>query len=115
MKRKSLALPAVAGLLTSAFTACGGPDGSGGEDGALVLGGSGRIEPSKAAPAPLDPAEAYDFASWSVLHNGFQTLMRLPRSGTDPIPDAAQKCGFQDRESGQYRSTPPRRAEVSHG
>ncbi|WP_421106398.1 ABC transporter substrate-binding protein [Streptomyces sp. NEAU-S77] len=105
MKRKSLALPAVAGLLTSALTACGGPDGSGADDGAIVLGSTDRIEASKAAPAPLDPAQAYDFASWSVLHNTFQTLMRLPRSGTEPIPDAAQKCGFQDRQSEQYRCT----------
>src|SRR3954469_3036898 len=103
MKRKSLALPAVAGLLTSALTACGGPDGSGADDGAIVLGSTDRIEASKAAPAPLDPAQAYDFALWSVLHNSFQTLMRLPRSGTEPIPDAAQKCGFQDRRSEQYR------------
>ena len=56
MKRKSLALPAVAALLTSALTACGGPDGSGAGDGAIVLGSTDRIEASKAAPAPLDPA-----------------------------------------------------------
>ncbi|WP_055553382.1 ABC transporter substrate-binding protein [Streptomyces sp. NBRC 110028] len=105
MKRKSLALPTAAGLLTSVLTACGGSGGSGSEDGAIVLGSTDRIEASKAAPAPLDPAQAYDFASWSVLHNSFQTLMRLPRSGTEPIPDAAQKCGFQDRQSEQYRCT----------
>ncbi|WP_432036142.1 ABC transporter substrate-binding protein [Streptomyces cucumeris] len=105
MKRKSLVLPAVAGLLMSALTACGGTDGSGSDGDALVLGSTDGIEATKAAPAPLDPDLAYDFASWSVLHNAFQTLMRLPRSGTEPIPDAAQNCGFQDRQSEQYRCT----------
>ncbi|MET7763618.1 ABC transporter substrate-binding protein [Streptomyces sp. NPDC005393] len=105
MKRKSLVPPAVAGLLVSALTACGGTDGSGSDGGAIVLGSTDRIEATKVAPAPLDPALAYDFASWSVLHNTFQTLMRLPRSGTEPIPDAAERCGFQDRQSEQYRCT----------
>ncbi|MFG2581558.1 ABC transporter substrate-binding protein [Streptomyces malaysiensis] len=105
MTRKSLVLPAVAGLLISTLAACGGTDGSGSDGKAIVLGSTDRIEASKVAPAPLDPALAYDFASWSVLHNTFQTLMRLPRSGTEPIPDAAEKCGFQDRQSEQYRCT----------
>ncbi|QKV95890.1 peptide-binding protein [Streptomyces sp. NA02950] len=105
MKRKSLVLPAVAGLLMSALTACGGTDGSGSDGDALVLGVTDGIEATKAAPAPLDPGLAYDFASWTVLHGTFQTLMRLPRSGVEPIPDAAQNCGFQDRRSEQYRCT----------
>ncbi|MET8013282.1 ABC transporter substrate-binding protein [Streptomyces sp. NPDC005271] len=105
MKRKSLVPPAVAGLLVSALTACGGSDGSGSDGSAIVLGSTDRIEATNVAPAPLDPALAYDFASWSVLHNTFQTLMRLPRSGTEPIPDAAERCGFQDRQSEQYRCT----------
>ncbi|WNE95606.1 ABC transporter substrate-binding protein [Streptomyces luomodiensis] len=105
MTRKSLVLPAVAGLLISTLAACGGTDGSGSDGKTIVLGSTDRIEATKVAPAPLDPALAYDFASWSVLHNTFQTLMRLPRSGTEPIPDAAERCGFADRQSEQYRCT----------
>ncbi|MDX3229681.1 ABC transporter substrate-binding protein [Streptomyces sp. ME19-01-6] len=103
MNRKSLVLPVLAGLMTSTLAACGGTDGAGSDDGAIVVGSTDRIEASKVATAPLDPAQAYDFGSWSVLHSTFQTLMRLPRSGTDPIPDAAEQCGFQDRQSEQYR------------
>ena len=99
MKRKSLVLPAVAGLLMSSLGACSGGDSTGSGGGVLVLGSTDRIEATAAAPAPLDPDLAYDFAPWSVLHNTFQTLMRLPRSGTEPIPDAAERCGFQDRQS----------------
>lgn len=105
MTRKSLVLPAVAGLLISTLAACGGTDGSGSDGEAIVLGSTDRIEASKVAPAPLDPAESYDVGGWSVLHNSFQTLMRMPRSGTDPVPEAAEKCGFQDRQSEQYRCT----------
>ncbi|MBI0381905.1 peptide-binding protein, partial [Streptomyces albiflaviniger] len=60
MTRKSLVLPAVAGLLISTLAACGGTDGSGSDGKTLVLGSTDRIEASKAAPAPLDPALAYD-------------------------------------------------------
>lgn len=105
MKRKTLALPALAGLLISALAGCGGADDSGSGDGAIVVGTTDRIEATAEAPAPLDPAQAYDAASWAVMHNAFQTLMRLPRSGSQPVPDAAEQCGFQDRQSEQYRCT----------
>ncbi|WP_431045247.1 ABC transporter substrate-binding protein [Streptomyces sp. P1-3] len=103
MKRKTLVLPAIAGLLTSVLTACGGTDESGSDGGTIVVGTTDRIEATSGGPAPLDPAQAYDAAAWSVMHNTFQTLMRLPRSGTEPVPDAAESCGFQDRQSEQYR------------
>ncbi|MEU5610406.1 ABC transporter substrate-binding protein [Streptomyces sparsogenes] len=115
MNRKSLVLPVLAGLMTSTLTACGGTDGAGSDDGAIVVGSTDRIEASKVATAPLDPAQAYDFASWSVLHSTFQTLMRLPRSGTDPVPDAAEQCGFQDRQSEQYRCKLRKGLKFSNG
>ncbi|MFH8368224.1 ABC transporter substrate-binding protein [Streptomyces sp. NPDC018031] len=105
MNRKTLVLPALAGLLTSALTACGGADDSGSGDGTIVVGSTDRIEATADAPAPLDPAQAYDAASWAVMHNSFQTLMRFPRSGSQPVPDAAERCGFQDNQSEQYRCT----------
>ncbi|MFC0598116.1 ABC transporter substrate-binding protein [Streptomyces palmae] len=105
MNRKTLLLPAAAGLLTTALTGCGSSDGSGSDGAAVVVGITDHIEATPSAPAPLDPAQAYDTPSWTVMHNAFQTLMRLPRSGTEPVPDAAQSCGFQDKQSEQYRCT----------
>lgn len=115
MNRKSLVLPVLAGLLTSSLAACGGDEGAGSDGGAIIVGSTDRIEASKVGTAPLDPAQAYDFASWSVLHSTFQTLMRLPRSGTDPIPDAAEQCGFQDRQSEQYRCKLRKGLKFSNG
>ncbi|KUJ67208.1 peptide-binding protein [Streptomyces albus subsp. albus] len=105
MNRKMLLLPAVAGLLTTALAGCGSSGGSGSGGAAVVVGSTDRIEATPSAPAPLDPAQAYDSASWTVMHNAFQTLMRLPRSGSAPVPDAAEHCGFQDKQSEQYRCT----------
>ncbi|WFB10417.1 ABC transporter substrate-binding protein [Streptomyces sp. LX-29] len=105
MKRKTMVLPAVAGLLASVLTACAGSDDGGSGGGTIVVGTTDRIEATADGPAPLDPAQAYDVGSWAVMHNAFQTLMRLPRSGTDPVPDAAERCGFVDRRSEQYRCT----------
>ncbi|MEV5507259.1 ABC transporter substrate-binding protein [Streptomyces orinoci] len=104
MNRKTLVLPAVAGLLAPVLVACGGSGGSGKHD-AIVIGTTDRFEETEDAPAPFDPAAAYDIAAWNVIHSTFQTLLRLPRSGTDPVPDAATKCGFVDRNSEQFRCT----------
>ncbi|MBH5334064.1 peptide-binding protein [Streptomyces pactum] len=105
MNRETLVLPVLAGLLTSALAGCGGSDDSGPGGGTIVVGTTDRIEATADAPAPLDPAQAYDTASWAVMHNAFQTLMRLPRAGSQPVPDAAESCGFQDNHSEQYRCT----------
>jgi peptide/nickel transport system substrate-binding protein len=42
----------------------------------------------------LDPAGAYDAGSWGVFSNVFQTLMTYEPGSTQPIPDAAEECGF---------------------
>ncbi|MFI9722455.1 ABC transporter substrate-binding protein [Streptomyces sp. NPDC052396] len=104
MNRKTLVLPAVAGLLAPVLVACGGSSGSGSHS-AIVIGTTDRFEEAEGTPAPFDPAAAYDIASWNVIHSTFQTLLRLPRSGTDPVPDAATKCTFSDRKNEQYRCT----------
>ncbi|GHF40349.1 peptide-binding protein [Streptomyces mashuensis] len=103
MNRKTLVLPAVAGLLAPVLVACGGGDGAG--QGAIVIGTTDRFEETTDAPAPFDPAAAYDNGLWNVLHSTFQTLLRLPRSGTAPEPDAAEKCGWSDRLNEQFRCT----------
>ncbi|MGI5199361.1 ABC transporter substrate-binding protein [Streptomyces sp. CA-288835] len=105
MNRKTLVLPAVIGLLAPVLAACGGSDiGAGGDD-AIVVGTTDRFAASKQAPAPLDPAYAYDVGTWNVLRQTIQTLMTLPDGGGDPQPEAAQRCGFTDTGNERYACT----------
>ncbi|MBZ9639447.1 ABC transporter substrate-binding protein [Streptomyces sp. PSKA30] len=102
MNRKTLVLPAVVGLLTPALAACGGSDsGSDGGD-AIVVGTTDRFIATKDAPAPLDPAYAYDVGTWNVLRQTVQTLMVQPRGDGEPVPEAAQSCGFTDTGNERY-------------
>ncbi|MGY5130356.1 ABC transporter substrate-binding protein [Streptomyces nigrescens] len=105
MNRKTLVLPALAGLLAPVLAACGSSDGAGEGVDPIVVGVATHIEATKAAPAPLDPSQAYDVDAWNVMRSSLQTLMRLPRSGTAPVPEAAESCGFRDTQNEQYRCT----------
>ncbi|MGK9464311.1 ABC transporter substrate-binding protein [Streptomyces sp. G6] len=105
MNRKTLVLPAAVGLLAPVLAACGGSDsGSGGGD-AIVVGTTDRFTASKDAPAPLDPAFAYDVGTWNVLRQTTQTLMIQPRGDGEPVPEAAEKCGFTDTGNERYACT----------
>ncbi|MFF3318513.1 ABC transporter substrate-binding protein [Streptomyces sp. NPDC003035] len=101
MNRKTLALPAVAGLLAPLLVACGGSD----ENGAIVVGTTDQFLATAEAPAPLDPAFAYDTGAWNILRQTVQTLMHVPRGGGEPVPEAAESCLFSDRASESYRCT----------
>ncbi|MEU6876690.1 ABC transporter substrate-binding protein [Streptomyces sp. NPDC046712] len=101
MNRKTLALPAVAGLLAPLLVACGGSD----ENKAIVVGTTDQFLATAEAPAPLDPAFAYDTGAWNILRQTVQTLMHVPRGGGEPVPEAAESCGFSDRASESYRCT----------
>ncbi|MFR9673997.1 ABC transporter substrate-binding protein [Streptomyces sp. TR06-5] len=105
MNRKTLVLPALAALLVPILSGCGGVESqdSGGE--AIVVGTTDRFSVDEDSPAPFDPAAAYDIASWNVMRSTFQTLLRPPRSGTEPVPEAAEKCEFTDKQGEQYRCT----------
>ncbi|WP_121746034.1 ABC transporter substrate-binding protein [Streptomyces sp. E2N166] len=104
MNRKTLVLPAVVGLLAPVLAACGGSDsGSGGD--AIVVGTTDRFTASEEAPAPFDPAYAYDVGSWNVLRQTTQTLMIQPRGDGEPVPEAAEKCGFTDTGNERYACT----------
>ncbi|MFG2136822.1 ABC transporter substrate-binding protein [Streptomyces sp. NPDC048650] len=115
MNRKTLVLPVLAGLLAPALTACGGTDGAGEGGDPIVVGVATQIEATKAAPAPLDPAQAYDVDAWNVLRGTLQTLMRLPRTGNAPVPEAAESCGFRDTQNEQYRCTLRKGLKFSNG
>ncbi|MEV1080655.1 ABC transporter substrate-binding protein [Streptomyces sp. NPDC050211] len=105
MNRKTLVLPAAIGLLAPVLAACGATgSGSGGGD-AIVVGTTDRFNASTEAPAPLDPAYAYDVGTWNVLRQTVQTLMIQPRGEGEPVPEAAQKCGFTDTGNERYVCT----------
>ncbi|MFB6437993.1 ABC transporter substrate-binding protein [Streptomyces sp. NPDC056411] len=115
MNRKTLVLPALAGLLAPVLAACGSSDDAGDGGDPIVVGVATHIEATKSAPAPLDPAQAYDVDAWNVMRATLQTLMRLPRSGTAPVPDAAESCGFRDTQNEQYRCTLRKGLKFSNG
>ncbi|MET8408890.1 ABC transporter substrate-binding protein [Streptomyces sp. NPDC005195] len=102
MNRKTLVLPAVVGLLAPVLAACGGSDSGGNSGDAIVVGTTDRFTVSKDAPAPLDPAYAYDVGTWNILRQTVQTLMVQPRGDGDPQPEAAESCGFTDSGNERY-------------
>ncbi|MFF8597103.1 ABC transporter substrate-binding protein [Streptomyces sp. NPDC015220] len=105
MNRKTLVLPAVVGLLAPVLAACGGSDSGSKSGGAIVVGTTDRFTASKEEPAPFDPAYAYDVGTWNVLRQTVQTLMTTPKGDGDPVPEAAEKCGFTDSGNERYACT----------
>ncbi|MCQ4082645.1 ABC transporter substrate-binding protein [Streptomyces sp. RB6PN25] len=116
MNRKLLVLPAMVGLIAPALAGCGGSNGgSGGSGNAIVVGTTDQIQTSPGDGAPLDPAAAYTIDEWDVLRNTFQTLLSMPPTGTDPVPDAASSCSFTDAAGQNYRCTMRSGLEFSNG
>ncbi|MDJ0343799.1 ABC transporter substrate-binding protein [Streptomyces sp. H10-C2] len=116
MNRKLLVLPALLGVLAPGLAACGGSDSGGANSGKpIVVGTTDSITLTKDNPAPLDPATSYDSATWNVFYNTFQMLLRYPRSGTNPEPDAAEKCGFTDQRGQVYQCTLRKGLTFSNG
>ncbi|WP_329193897.1 MULTISPECIES: ABC transporter substrate-binding protein [unclassified Streptomyces] len=105
MNRKTMVLTAAIGLLTPALSACGSASGGGAGTGAIVVGTTDRFEAADYAPAPFDPAYAYDAGAWNVLRQTVQTLMHTPRGGGQPVPEAASDCRFTDTGNESYRCT----------
>ncbi|AKN71983.1 MULTISPECIES: ABC transporter substrate-binding protein [Streptomyces] len=102
MNRKTLVLPAVAGLLTPVLAACGGSDSGSKSGDAIVVGTTDQFTATKDAPAPLDPAYAYDVGTWNILRQSVQTLMAQPKGEGEPVPEAAESCSFTDSGSERY-------------
>ncbi|RII18767.1 putative D,D-dipeptide-binding periplasmic protein DdpA precursor [Streptomyces sp. YIM 130001] len=105
MNRKTLVLPALIGLLAPVLAACGGSDSGSGDGDAIVVGTTDMFSASSKAPAPFDPAVAYDAGSWNILRQTVQTLMTQPRGGGLPEPEAAERCSFTDERSQRYECT----------
>nr|WP_240969303.1 ABC transporter substrate-binding protein [Streptomyces sp. HNM0575] len=88
------------------MVACSGAvDGSEDEGKPIVVGTTARVQVTEDTPAPFDPAASYDVGSWNIMRNTFQTLLRPPRSGTEPVADAADKCRFTDKRNDRYSCT----------
>lgn len=102
MNRKTLVLPAVAGLLAPVLAACGGAEGEGKDGAALVVGTTDRFTASSDMPAPLDPAYAYGVDTWNILRQTVQTLLVEPRGGGELQPEAAESCSFTDSGDERY-------------
>ncbi|MDT3725175.1 ABC transporter substrate-binding protein [Streptomyces sp. DSM 41972] len=105
MNRKTLVLAAAMGLLAPVLAACGDTEsGSGGD--AIVVGTTDRFTVSEGdGRAPLDPAWAYDVGYWNILRQTVQTLMIQPRGDGEPVPEAAESCGFTDAGNERYSCT----------
>lgn len=106
MNRKTLVLAAAMGLLAPVLAACGDTDGGSGDGDAIVVGTTDRFTASKEEGlAPLDPAWAYDVGTWNILRQTVQTLMVQPRGDGEPVPEAAETCGFTDAGNERYSCT----------
>ncbi|MGA5495492.1 ABC transporter substrate-binding protein [Streptomyces cinereoruber] len=53
----------------------------------------------------LDPAGAYDAGSWAIYSNIYQSLLTFKPGFTEPVPDAAESCGFVGSGLTTYRCT----------
>lgn len=44
----------------------------------------------------VDPAGSYDKPSWNIIYNTYQRLLAVPLGETEPQPDAAESCDWDD-------------------
>ncbi|MFC7017321.1 ABC transporter substrate-binding protein [Streptomyces viridiviolaceus] len=88
------------GLAMSFLTGCGTWSGAGSAaDGShIVVGMSDDV-------LATDPASGYDPGSWMLFNNVFQSLLSFPKGGTEPQPEAAERCAFTDGGAQTYRCT----------
>lgn len=92
-------LPIVAGLASGLLTGCGTQTGgTSGTGSSVVMGMSDDV-------LATDPASGYDPGSWLLFNNVFQSLLSFPKGGTEPQPEAAEKCSFTDTHAKVYRCT----------
>jgi len=50
-------------------------------------------------PVSYDPAGSYDLPSWNVIYNVMGNLLTMEPGATDPTPDLADTCQFDDPQT----------------
>lgn len=84
------ALAGCSGQAPSASTSASAGGGAAGGD--WILGTTETV-------TALDPAGAYDVASWNLQYSLFQQLMVIPANGSTEAPDAASSCTYGDAKT----------------
>ncbi|WP_374227265.1 ABC transporter substrate-binding protein [Streptomyces sp. JJ66] len=103
-----VALPTSVAVAAALLSGCGADDGGAGQGEPIVMGMTDDV-------LATDPASGYDPGSWLVFNNVFQSLLSFPKGGTQPQPEAAEKCGFQDNASQVYSCTLKDKLKFSNG
>ncbi|MFJ8635393.1 ABC transporter substrate-binding protein [Streptomyces sp. NPDC093568] len=99
MRNQWPVLPVVAGLASGLLTGCGTENGdTGGAGTSVVMGMSDDV-------LATDPASGYDPGSWLLFNNVFQSLLSFPKGATEPQPEAAEQCVFNDSKAMVYQCT----------
>ncbi len=96
--RRGLLAAASAGLLVVSLAACGSgsDDGDKGSGSGNNASGASWILGTTESVTAMDPAGSYDFGSWNMQYAIFEQLMTIPAGASDPVPDAAQSCAYDD-------------------
>ena len=94
VRRMGIAAALIA-VLAAAVAGCGS---SGGSSGVIIRGTTDQ-------PVSYDPAGAYDLPSYDVIYAIYQNLMTIPPGESTPVPEAAQKCEYTDKNNQTYECT----------
>jgi len=116
VKRNKLWSVLAVSALIGTLAACGNEadsDGDGGDTGGDTATGAAWILGTTDAVTSVDPAGSYDFGSWNIQYNIFQQLMTVPANGSDPEPDLAESCAYDDPQT--ITCTLPEGATFSNG
>src|SRR5690625_2967588 len=93
---RTTAVIVAAGALTLA--ACGADDdgGNGDKGGDGEASGTPLILGTTDTVTNVDPAGSYDKPSWNIAYNMYQRLHAVPLGESEPQPDAAESCDWED-------------------
>ncbi|HLS26236.1 MAG TPA: ABC transporter substrate-binding protein [Beutenbergiaceae bacterium] len=101
-ERRVMALAALATAGALVLAACGNGDTEGGaENGGDVTDQAAEtalpvVIGTTDTVTNIDPAGSYDKPSWNIIYNTFQRLLSVPLGETEPTPDAAENCDWDD-------------------
>jgi peptide/nickel transport system substrate-binding protein len=91
-------MAAAAAMLAALAAGCGSDDSSSGSGGTIIRGTTDQ-------PISYDPAGAYDLPSYDGIYAMYQNLLTIPPGDNKPVPEAAEKCDFTDKDNKTYECT----------